>query len=277
VVVGGQISLDEAALVTGDVVTIGGQLNRAEGAQIQGEVVNNVAPNITIPSGRIPPPEPESPSVPVPPEVVPPNINVHFNPFAEFFGIIFWAVGAAAFSMLLALFLQPQITRTGNAIVTQPLMTGAIGLASVLVAAILFLTILPPIFIVFAWFFGVVALGQEVGERFTKAINQEWSPVLTVPARAGGWSDWLDPMPGRHHALPARSDRGWRLCDHLIRNTTDSGSRAERLYPANTAGRDRRGATRFVVLKFSHVIINPPRAVVGRIYFIEDGTKQHRG
>lgn len=180
VVVGGQIRLDEAALVTGDVVTIGGQLNRAEGAQIQGEVVNNVAPNITIPSGRIPPPEPESPSVPVPPEVVPPNINVHFNPFAEFFGIIFWAVGAAAFSMLLALFLQPQITRTGNAIVTQPLMTGAIGLASVLVAAILFLTILPPIFIVFAWFFGVVALGQEVGERFTKAINQEWSPVLTV-------------------------------------------------------------------------------------------------
>jgi hypothetical protein len=25
-----------------------------------------------------------------------------------------------------------------------------------------------------------VALGQEVGERFTKAINQEWSPVLTI-------------------------------------------------------------------------------------------------
>jgi cytoskeletal protein CcmA (bactofilin family) len=180
VVVGGQITLDEAARVTGDVVTIGGQLEQAEGAEIQGEVVNNVAPNITIPSGRIPPPEPESPSVPTPPEVVPPNINIHFNPFAEFFGIIFWGIGAAAFSMLLALFMQPQITRTGTAIVTQPLMTGAIGLLTVVVAAILFLTILPPILVVFAWFFGIVALGQEVGERFTKAINQEWTPVLTI-------------------------------------------------------------------------------------------------
>lgn len=180
VVVGGQITLDESARVTGDVVTIGGQLARAEGAEIQGEVVNNVAPNITIPSGRIPPTEPDAPSVPAPPEVVPPNINVHFNPFAEFFGIIFWAVGAAAFSMLLALFLQPQITRTGNAIVTQPLMTGAIGLLSVVVAAVLFLTILPPLLVVFAWFFGIAALGQEVGERFMKAINQEWTPVLTI-------------------------------------------------------------------------------------------------
>lgn len=180
VVVGGQITLDESARVTGDVVTIGGQLARAEGAEIQGEVVNNVAPNITLPNGRIPPTEPDVPGVTTPPEVVPPNINVHFNPFAEFFGVIFWAVGAAAFAMLLALFLQPQIVRTGNAIVTQPLMTGAIGLLSVVVAAVLFLTILPPILVVFAWFFGIVALGQEVGERFTKAINQEWTSVLTI-------------------------------------------------------------------------------------------------
>jgi hypothetical protein len=180
VVVGGQITLEEAALVTGDVVTIGGQLEQAEGAKIQGEVVNNVAPNITLPSGRIPPTEPDSPTIPTPPEVVPPNINVHFNPFAEFFGIVFWAVGVAAFSMLLALFLQPQITRTGTAMVSQPVMMGAIGLLSVVVAAVLFLTVLPPILVAFAWFFGVVALGQEVGERFTKAINQQWSPVLTI-------------------------------------------------------------------------------------------------
>jgi hypothetical protein len=177
VVVGGQINLEESALVTGDVVTIGGQLQQAEGAKIEGEVVNNVAPNITFPNGRIPPTEPD---VPVVPDVAPPNIDIHFNPFAEFFGIITWAIGASVFSMLLALFLQPQIERTGKAIVSQPLMTGAIGLLSVVVATILFLTILPPILVAFAWFFGIVAMGQEVGERFTKAINQNWSPVLTI-------------------------------------------------------------------------------------------------
>jgi len=31
-----------------------------------------------------------------------------------------------------------------------------------------------------AWLFGMVALGQEVGERFTKAINQTWAPVLAT-------------------------------------------------------------------------------------------------
>jgi hypothetical protein len=176
VVVGGQISLDESALVVGDVVTIGGQLNRAEGAKIQGDVVNNVAPNVTFPNGSMTPNAPN-----IPPVVdTPPNINIHFNPFAEFFGIIFWAVGASAFAMLLALFWQPQIERTGQAMVSQPLMAGAIGLLSVVVGTILLLTILPPLFVAFAWFFGVVAMGMQVGDRFTKAINQNWSPVLTI-------------------------------------------------------------------------------------------------
>jgi len=177
VVVGGQISLEESALVAGDVVTIGGQLERAEGAKIEGEVVNNVAPNVSFPAGRIPPTAPDAPTVP---DVAPPNINIDFNPFGEFFGILVWAVGAAAFAMLLALFWQPQIERTGQAIISQPVMTGAIGLLSVVVAAILFLTILPPILIAFAWFFGIVAMGLQVGERLGKSFNQEWTPPLTI-------------------------------------------------------------------------------------------------
>jgi hypothetical protein len=177
VAVGGQISLEEAALVTGDVVTVGGQLEQAEGATIEGEVVNNVAPNIVLPNGRIPPTEP---SVPVVPDVPRPNIDISFNPFTEVFWIFFWAVIVAAFSMLLSLFLQPQIERTGNVIITQPLMTGAIGLLAFFVGAILFLTVIPPILVAFAWLFGVVAMGSQVGERFSKAVNQVWSPVLTI-------------------------------------------------------------------------------------------------
>lgn len=177
VVVGGQVSLEKSALVTGNVVTIGSQLARAEGAKIQGDVVNNVAPDITLPNGRIPPTVPDVPSVP---DVPHPNININYNPFAEVFWIFFWAVIVSAFSMLLTLFWQPQIERTGKAIVSQPLMTGAIGLLSFFVAAILFLTIIPPILVAFAWLFGVVAIGSEVGERFTKALNQTWSPVLTI-------------------------------------------------------------------------------------------------
>jgi hypothetical protein len=177
VVVGGQIHLEESALVMGDVVTIGGQLDRAEGAKIEGDVVNNVAPDITLPNGRIPPTAPETPNIP---DIAAPNINIRVNPFAEVFWVFFWAVIVAAFSMLLSLFWQPQIERTGNVIVSQPLMTGAIGLLSFVVAAILFLTVIPPILVAFAWLFGVVAMGSQVGERFSKAVNQVWSPVLTI-------------------------------------------------------------------------------------------------
>jgi hypothetical protein len=31
-----------------------------------------------------------------------------------------------------------------------------------------------------AWLFGIIAIGQEVGERFTQAINQTWAPVLST-------------------------------------------------------------------------------------------------
>jgi hypothetical protein len=177
VVVGGQISLEKAARVTGDVVTIGSQLKQAEGAKIEGEVVNNVAPNITFPAGRIPPTAPDAPGVP---NVPSPNIHINYNPLAEVFWIVFWAVMVSGFAMLIALFWQPQLERAGKAMVSQPLMTGAIGLLSFFIAAILFLTIIPPVIAFFAWLFGVVAMGSEVGERFTKSINQTWSPVLTI-------------------------------------------------------------------------------------------------
>lgn len=177
VVVGGQISLEEAALVGGDVVTVGGQLTQAEGARIEGDVVNNVAPDIVLPPARIPPTAPAGPTVPTIPG---PNIDIQFNPIAEVFWVFFWAVIVAAFAMLLSLFLQPQLERTGNVIVTQPLMAGAIGLLAFFIALILLLTVIPPILLAFAWLFGVVAMGSQVGERFSKAVNQVWSPVLTI-------------------------------------------------------------------------------------------------
>jgi cytoskeletal protein CcmA (bactofilin family) len=177
VVVGGQIRLEKSAVVARDVITIGGQLERAEGATIKGDVVNNVAPDFQIPNGRIPP---QLPGVPVVPDVPNPNLNIQFNPFAEAFWIFFWAVIVSAFAMLISLFWQPQIERAGSLIVSQPVMTGAVGLLALFLGVILFITVLPPLIVAFAWLFGLVAMGSEVGARFTKAINQVWSSVLTI-------------------------------------------------------------------------------------------------
>lgn len=173
VIIGGQANLEENSVVGGDLVTIGGQEQHAEGAVIKGEVVKNVAPDIQLPNGRIPPKAPV-------PDVPTPRVDINVNPFLQFFQVFFWAIILAGFAMLLMLFWQTPIERAGNTIVTQPLMSAAIGLVAVVVAILLALTILPPLIVAFAWLFGVVAMGREVGERFAAAINQRWTPVVTV-------------------------------------------------------------------------------------------------
>ncbi len=170
VIVGGQVSLDEHAVVTGDVVTVGGQLDRAEGAQIKGDVVNNVQPEIQFPDGNVPPRV----------EVPTPSFDWGFSVISGIFQTVFTAILAAAFAMLLALFWKPQMERAGDVLIAQPVMVGAIGLLAIFLGAILFLTVLPPVIVGFALLFGTVALGAEVGDRFTRAINQSWPPVLTA-------------------------------------------------------------------------------------------------
>jgi hypothetical protein len=175
VIIGGQVKLEENAVVDGNLVTIGGQVEQAEGAVVKGDVVNNVPPEIDIPSGggRIPP-EVVVPNVPQP------NFDFSFNPFVKFFEIFSWAFIIAAFAMLLMLFWQAPIERAGNTIVSQPLMSGAIGLVAVVVGILFALTVVPPVVVAFAWLFGIVAMGREVGERFATAINQRWTPVITA-------------------------------------------------------------------------------------------------
>jgi hypothetical protein len=93
--------------------------------------------------------------------------------------------------MLLTLFLQPQLERVADAVTSQPLMAGSFGLLAVVVTPLVMLImivtlILIPVAILvafvvpLAWLFGMVAIGLEVGERFTKAINQTWAPVLST-------------------------------------------------------------------------------------------------
>jgi hypothetical protein len=187
-VVGGQSKLTETAKVNGDIATIGGQVEKEPGAEVSGNIVNN-APLINIPDVPNAPNVPGVPKVPDAPEK--PNINIDVNPLWEIVNVIWRAIAVAAIGMLLTLFLQPQLERVADAITRQPLMAGSFGLLSVVVVPfsmlIMIVTlILIPVAIVvallipLAWLFGVVALGQEVGERFTKAINQIWAPVLST-------------------------------------------------------------------------------------------------
>ena len=181
VVIGGQVRLEEQAVVSGDVVTIGGQVQQAEGATVEGEVTNNVTPEVQLPDGNI------SPSVDVPNVPIPPVFNMNFNPFWEFSRVLGSALVVAFLGVLAALFFQPQLDRVSEAVVKQPVMTTGIGLLTIAVLFIAAVTIiLIPVVLLsliplaFAWLFGVISIGQEIGDRFARAIRQNWTPVIAT-------------------------------------------------------------------------------------------------
>ena len=188
VIIGGSTTMGASSLVEGDLVTVGGSLRREPGSEIEGEVVTNIpAPDIQIPDV---PKSPRVPDVPIPPSPPsPPTFN--FDPIGNFFGMLFTAISVSLLAMVASLFLQPQIERVSQAVVGQPVIAGSIGLLTGVMAPVVLViltvtiilipvTVLAAMALALAWLFGMIAIGTEVGERFTKAINQTWAPPLTA-------------------------------------------------------------------------------------------------
>ncbi len=188
VVIGGQLLLTETSVVNGNVVTMGGQVTKEPGAEVVGNIVNN-APPIDVPNVPNVPNIPNVPNVPNVPNS--PDINVNINPFWEIAGVVGRALAVAAIAMLLTLFLQPQLERVADTLTRQPVMAGGFGLLALIVTPLAMIIMIVTILLIpiavivvllipLAWLFGIIALGQEVGDRFTRAINQTWAPVLAT-------------------------------------------------------------------------------------------------
>lgn len=188
VLIGGSGSMGAKSVIEGDLMTVGGSVSRAEGSRVEGQIRND--PTIEVPIPAIPdvPNVPEVPNVPGAPDV--PESPI-WNSIGSAFGVLGWAVLYAALAMVLVLFLHPQMERVAQTVVRQTLAAGGVGLLTILVFPLLLVFMAVTIILilgipfavlalVLAWLFGIVSIGMEVGERFTRAIGQEWSPVLTA-------------------------------------------------------------------------------------------------
>ncbi len=179
--IGGAVRLGERALVNGDLVTIGATLRRADGSRVNGQVVNG----LDIPSTFTAPNDVEIHSDHVP------AIDVYVNPMFEvmwfFFRLCIWA----ALAVLVLMFFTTQTERVANAALSQPLVTGAAGLISAILAPLALITLtitiimIPVTFVavlvlVVAWLMGWIALGLEVGGRIAKTLDQEWAPAVSA-------------------------------------------------------------------------------------------------
>jgi hypothetical protein len=188
VVIGGVVAMGDQSSVAGDLVTVGGTLQRSAGAKVGGNVVTNLPP----PSLRLPIP-PNAPAAQLPPTLPTPDFHFGLDALGSTLGVFVWAGLLAGLAMLLTLFLHPQLDRVAQAVTRQPFVSGSIGLLTAILAPITLIILVVTILLIpvalaavillaLAWLFGVVALGMEVGDRFTKAIHRTWEPVLSTGA-----------------------------------------------------------------------------------------------
>jgi cytoskeletal protein CcmA (bactofilin family) len=182
-VTGGSVTIGTSAHLHGNLTTVGASLERAEGAQIDGQIFNTATSWVGNGDNGSNPVTPATPVVP--------SIHVNFNPFGPLLNAFGQALGLAVLAMLVMLFLATHADRVAHAVIAQPLTAGGLGLLTVIVAPItlLLLTvtiILIPVaaaavvvlFVVAA--FGWIAIGYEIGQRFTTAIHQNWHPAFSA-------------------------------------------------------------------------------------------------
>jgi carbonic anhydrase/acetyltransferase-like protein (isoleucine patch superfamily) len=186
--IGGDAALSHTALVDGDISTVGGNIKQDEGAQVTGNIVTDIeTPSVLLPDspGDLALSDPR------------PGAEINLNPFWDFFGSVgqafVTAIIMAGIAVLASLFLQPQMEHVGGSIVSQPLVAGGFGLLTLVLGVfallILALTlILSPaaalglIALALAWMFGLIAMGQELGERFAQAFHLSWNVPLVAGA-----------------------------------------------------------------------------------------------
>jgi cytoskeletal protein CcmA (bactofilin family) len=173
---GGTIYLNKNAVITGDVSTVGGTMHRDSGAQIQGEVVNGTQGPLTF-------------NTPNP--IYRPSIN--FKPITDMLNLFLQTLSMTAVALFVGLFLPNPLARTGKAIVSQPIVTGGMGLLTAVIAPILLVLlaitiILIPISLIgilaliVAFAFGTIALGYELGNRIADLFKTTWPPAIAASA-----------------------------------------------------------------------------------------------
>jgi hypothetical protein len=181
---GGQIDLGETAIVESDVVSFGGNLNYTESTEFGGELISefpgpidfNFSEDFNISS------------------ISPSRFWQSFNPVIEIMWLFLRSFIWAAVAVLVMLFLDKQVERISATVSAQPVISGGLGLLTVVVAPVLLLGLIVTIIgiplsmvLVFilglAWALGIVSVGYLVGIRIARMLNQTW--VKPVNAGAG--------------------------------------------------------------------------------------------
>jgi cytoskeletal protein CcmA (bactofilin family) len=172
---GGSITLTATSVTIGNLTTAGVSVNRDPNAQITGVVRSEtMGPSVVLPSG-----------------VQIPNMNVSFDPLFNLLSFILRIFLWALLAMVVAMFVPTQLARTAQTVISQPLISGGLGLLTVIVLPLLLVllalticlipvTLVGALLLAIAWAFGLISLGTELGKRLSSIFKQEWHPAISA-------------------------------------------------------------------------------------------------
>jgi hypothetical protein len=175
VVLGGTLNLAATFILNGDLTTAGGSINRATGATINGQIFSNAnVPSFVFPTG-----------------IQIPTFTNRFSPLMRIGGYIVGLILWALVAMLVGMFLATPLSRTSQTELSQPLLSGGLGLFTIVIVPIILVLLaiticLSPIAfvgavaLIVAWAYGLIALGMEIGKRISAAVNHTWHPAIAA-------------------------------------------------------------------------------------------------
>jgi hypothetical protein len=171
-VMGGSVRLDDNAVVRGSLNQLGGSIDQSQSARVEGQNDFNNRPfgSTTM---RTPP------------------VNVNFDPITGPMLAFFRALALAALAVLLQLFAPIPMQRVGQTAQNVPLISGGVGLLTVLVGPALLVIvaitiILLPVSLLgllllgVAVVFGWLALGLITGQHLARLFKQTWSDPINA-------------------------------------------------------------------------------------------------
>jgi hypothetical protein len=175
VALGGTPTLEHTGSIAGDAVTIGCTLS-GDTERVAGDIITQSSGlfNIKMLDKRFP------------------TVGVARIPFMwGVLSLFFSAFFMTTMAIGTVLFLPKQTERTAQMLVHQPVASGGMGCLTVMVAPIILVAlavtiILSPVsllgagLLVILVIFGWIAIGLELGNRFAKALHQEWHPAVSA-------------------------------------------------------------------------------------------------
>lgn len=177
IAIGGAVNIEDTADINGNISLIGATIKKSPLAEINGEITEQSPKFFDFNLDN--------------PQAIDFPFTARTSLLTKMLKASLQALAMAALAVILGLLLPQQIKRVADTISKEPLVTGGVGLLSVVVAPILLVlltitvilipvTILGTLLVGLAVLFGWVAIGFEIGQRLSVLFKTTWHPSIAA-------------------------------------------------------------------------------------------------